>query len=889
MIGQRLAHFEITAKLGIGGMGEVYEAEDTRLERHVAVKLLPAAIADDPGVLERFKREAKIASGLNHPAICTVYDIGEHHGRPFIVMERLRGSTLAERMAIGPLSTEEILELGIQISDALAAAHDAGIVHRDIKPANLFVTDRGDAKILDFGLAKPSALGNALDSEAETMGAEEQLTSPGTTLGTVSYMSPEQALGKELDSRSDLFSLGAVLYEMATNHRPFTGSSGGAILNEIINHSPTPPRLHNPKLPDELSHLIDRCLEKDPDLRYQSAREVTAHLKRVRRETSTTTSTREIHAVYADTGRKRMVRLAVAAGVILAGVAAWFFTSHRALEAPSTEITSTPFTTDGGWKEWPSLAPDGESVAYVWTPEGEAVSNIYVKALGVGTSPLRVTDSEAHESSPVWSPDGREIAFARRTDEGGAVYIVPAFSGQPWKLVDLEGLALAPYPTWPLTWSPDGEWLAFAERIDEDEPSRIVRVSLDSLEKEALTSPPKDTLGDFYPSFSPDGRYLAFMRSGAISWGNMDLWVQTLDGSDPRQITFADYPESAAPAWTPDSEEIVYTSDPWSGTLYRVSRGGGKPQPLPGVGLSAGFLSLRGERAVYRRAYAEIADIWKVPGRATPQASRVAQRLIGSSRMDFNAAVSPDGTRIAFESNRSGVMNVWLADSDGSNPVQLTRLETGAGTPSWSPDGRQLAFDGNDEGDWNIYTIDSEGGVPRQLTHDRADDTTPSWSRDGRWIYFHSARSGSSQVWKSPPGGGEAVQVTRDGGFYAEESWDGKTLYYIKSILDTALWSKTLSGPGDEQIFFPGPISSWQNWAVAPTGIYFGDQQDAFAPTGVFEIRFLDFQSGEHTSLFRRAGSFFHVTLAVSPDEEWLLFAAVPGRKAELVLIENFR
>jgi Tol biopolymer transport system component len=279
-----------------------------------------------------------------------------------------------------------------------------------------------------------------------------------------------------------------------------------------------------------------------------------------------------------------------------------------------------------------------------------------------------------------------------------------------------------------------------------------------------------------------------------------------------------------------------------------------------------------------------------VPGRATPEASRVARRLIGSSRLDLDAAVSPDGTTIAFVSNRSGVDNIWLANSDGSNPVQLTRLETKAGTPRWSPDGRQIVFDGNDEGDWNIYTIDSQSGVPRRLTHDRADDTTPSWSRDGRWVYFHSARNGSSQVWKIPPAGGEAVQVTRGGGFYAEESWDGKTLYYIKSVLETALWSKELTGTGDEEIFFSGPISDWNNWAVAPTGIYFAVQQDAFASTGVFEIRFLDFQSGEHTSLFRRTGPFFHFTLAVSPDEEWLLFAAAPGRRqAELVLIENFR
>ena len=847
--GATIGRYHILSLLGSGGMGEVFLAEDTSLDRRVALKILPQRFMQDDQRLHRFVREAKAASALNHPNILTIYEVGEEGGAHFIAAEFVTGVTLRQRLANGPLPTGDAVDIVTQCLAALEAAHAAGIVHRDIKPENIMVRPDGLVKILDFGLARTA--GYEDKSSAAPPASDPRVTTPGAIIGTPRYMSPEQARGQAVDGRTDLFSLGAVFYEMLTGRPPFPGATSGEAIDQLLQSEPPPAAI-----PPGLDRIVRAMLVKNRELRYHTAAEIAADLR-----------------LWADPAprswARRVLPWAAALAAAVAGLAFYRLSDPR-LEAPSKLPETLPLMTSPGTKDFAVFSPEGSRIAFAWNGDQQQWANIYVKTIG-DTEPVQLTFGNDNNRLPAWSPDGKYIAFNRGAAiEHAELCLVPASGGPIRKLAE---------SSVGVSWSPDGKELAYADVAPPAGTGGIVGYNLATGQRRQITNP--RPLSDGLPVYSPDGRYIAFDRSFTLS--ARELVVVPAAGGTVRQLTFDKFPVYGQ-TWTADSREVVFASARYAGNaLWRVPVTGGKPRRVETNAQSPAYpaISRRGDRLAYTETFVD-SNIWRFDGAGFADSTC----LICSSREDESPQISPDGRRIVFTSRRTGADEIWLANQDGSKPTRLTFFGgSPTGSPRWSFDGRWIAFDSRAAGQPDIYLIGAEGGTPRRLTTGTGAHVIPVWSHDGRWIYFTSrAKTTAWELFKIPVAGGEPIQITHHGAFDGYESPGGKLLYYTK--YSGGIWSVPVDGGPEQLVPELRDAPYVRSWGVSKEGIYFVDNRARPASVRVF-----NFRTRRLTTLLAPPGEIPSGTpsLAIAPDGRWLLVARIQYRVNDLMMIENFR
>lgn len=856
--GQVVEPYEIISFISRGGMGEVYLAQDKRLGRKVALKLLPSSVTKEPERLSRFQQEARAASALNHPNIITVYEIRDAISTLMIATEFVEGRTLRELLMLETISPNEALKIAIQVSDALAAAHQAGIIHRDIKPENIMIRPDGYVKVLDFGLAKlietglPAVLGDAP--------TQKMRTGSGMIMGTIGYMSPEQARGQTVDARSDVFNLGSVIYEMVAGQKPFEGETSSDVLAAILKSEPRSLAQFNEEVPAELVRIVSKALRKDREERYQVVKDLLLDLKSLKEDldfqakldrSSDKTSgaaasnqrlltsaanpaadTDEVETIPTTTlpmgsafHRNRITVIVAVAALATLFFAGWWIILKSISRTPA-EATRRPLvgntrqvTFSTGLDHYPSLSPDGNAVAYSSDQNGSF--EIYVKQLTPGGRDLQLTADGNQNLQPAWSPDGQRIAYFSMNR--GGIWIVPALGGTPKQLVDFGSRP---------SWSRDGLMIAFQSRAGRDvgegaalTPSTIWTIPSNGGSPSQITQIGQPPGGHSNPAWSPDGRHIAFQTS---DYSSSSCWQVSVQTKELRQIA----PSGEDPVYSPAGDEIYLIGVKGASGLARIglSTTGNPDDPEvvasagPGSDMKGPSISLDGKKIAYTVArYSSTLRSISLSGNSVGAPTPFAQ---DTSARNTTPRFSPDGRRIALAKIRAGSgSHIWLADADGKNLTQLTTNSGDDFKPSWfpdndkiaflsareantitlwsvsvktgkeerlldlgdtaafaalSPDGKQVAFNSDKSGTINMWIAPLAGGEAKQITFSQSDRMGfPSWSPDGQYLSFLASRGEDGYLMIMPANGGPATQLTSEGSSFVY-SWspDGDKIVY---------------------------------------------------------------------------------------------------------------
>lgn len=865
MIGQTVQHYRVIGRLGEGGMGVVWLAEDTRLGRQVALKVLSKALSDDPSALDRFETEARLASSIAHPHIVSIYDVGSVGDGRFIAMELVDGDNLDRLLAMRRLRVDEVVEWALQVADALAAAHRVGVFHRDVKPANIYIARAGYAKLGDFGIAK-------LFEQGHDPGAT---LAPGATggmvLGSPYYLSPEQAQGEPLDARTDIFSFAATLHEMLTGRRAFAGSSSAEVIASVLREDPVPPSRIHPEIPRALDAIVAKGLEKRREYRYQHMDDVVADLKRLKRDLESGSAGADETAQRSGGRSRAGVRAAAAVALCIGAIvgaliARWILSSGPPDSAERPTYDLARITSEPGLEDAPTWSPDGRSLAYISDDNGYL--GIWIRQVP-GERSLRVGMPGVDEGHPAWSPDGNWIAFVSSRNRGGRfgiflgsrpiemyvagqngdLFVMPALGGTARKLAD---------DAYDPSWSPDGSWLAF--RSIRDGAWRLYTIALDGGRLARIKGVEPRALA---PAWSPDGKWITYVAGASAATG-WDVYAVPAGGGAPVQVTHDRATITLAPAWSRDGRSIMYSSNRagplnlWRVGFNAAHPGTGQPERLTtGIGEDINASAAPNGSGIAYATVRTAPDIW-----ALDVDTRQVRQLTSETTSEDYPRLSPDGERLLFYSDRTGADEVWVAQlatreltrvsrnggtqnawsPDGrrvayatSRGLQLVDLNGGEGRtlaaglgvayPAFSRDGRRIAFQGWNGHDYRLYQVPADAGQPQLISTPAGEPGNPSWSPDGRTIYFQLDQSGRRNIWSVSVETGQARQLTQGDAddAHPDVSSDGARLLFLRHHSD--LYVMPADGTGAPQLLFAArehnQLVEWPAWGRHDTTVVF--------------------------------------------------------------------